>query len=771
MFRRLSTELAVVYAGLFGAVLLLIAGAVFIAVSDNSDRTVRAEMTASSAVFDRLWNMRADQLSSTAEVLSRDFGFRKAAATGDKDTILSALDNLQSRFSLDTAMLVDLDGRVLSLDDKLDGQAPPDLKIALDAREKASGVIMLGGQPYQAVAAQVSAPTPIGWVVFGQRIGAKELGELEGLSAVPLKARLYLRSGDGAWAGFGEKAGGKVDAKLGAAFDHPGKTFVRLPDRDAIAGAKTIQSFGPGLSASLLLEYSMTTAQAHDRSLMGAIMIIGGVGLIALIAGSWLVSGRVTGPISALRAAAGKLARGELAEVTVHGRNEIAELAANFNRMSGEIAAREQRITQMARHDNETGLLNLRALEDRLDERRWNTDRARIYAAAIAIDRFAHLRGAIGHGLSAKLIAEIGERVAQLSRGMIVGRTATDTVGVVFEADALSDAQALVAEIASNVQRPLHLGADSIAVQATIGLACDADGVDMAVGLLGRAEVAVAQARAKRISIAMFDRAAYGDPASSLSLMSSMIAGLERGDLYLAHQPKFDFRAGRAVSAESLLRWKHPDRGFIPPDSFIGMAEETGHIRPLTDWVLDRAIYDQRIMREAGIEIPLSINISGRLLSSEEFAERAIRQIRRSSADLCFEITETAVIDNPKIAIAIMQEWRDAGVGVSIDDYGSGLSSLSYLRTIPAQELKIDRSFVMGMSSGNSDSLLVKSTVDLAHSLGMSVTAEGVETAEQFAILSAMGADTAQGYYIARPLAMKDALEFWTRGNAASRSA
>jgi EAL domain-containing protein (putative c-di-GMP-specific phosphodiesterase class I) len=209
----------------------------------------------------------------------------------------------------------------------------------------------------------------------------------------------------------------------------------------------------------------------------------------------------------------------------------------------------------------------------------------------------------------------------------------------------------------------------------------------------------------------------------------------------------------------------------IPPDTFIGMAEETGHIRPLTDWVLDRAIIDQRRMREAGKDMKLSINISGRLIANEQFADRALRQIRRSGADLCFEITETAVIDNPKLAVDVMTELRAAGVDISIDDYGSGLSSLSYLRTIPAQELKIDKSFVIGMAHGNSDALLVKSTIDLAHSLGMKIAAEGVETAEALALLQTMGADLAQGYYIARPMPLDDFLKFEPPAQAATRPA
>src|SRR5689334_11206705 len=200
MFKRLSTELALIYAALFGAVLLLIAGAVWLAVEANSREAVKAEMSASSAVFDRLWKLRADQLSQTADLLAHDFGFRKAVATADEETALSALDNLQSRSTNDTAFIVDLDGRILSMDATLKGTTDRSLLAALNANPEASGVLMLGGAPIQAVAAPINVPTLIGWVVFGKKLGGAELGELEGLSAIPLTAHLYIRDGNKPWA-------------------------------------------------------------------------------------------------------------------------------------------------------------------------------------------------------------------------------------------------------------------------------------------------------------------------------------------------------------------------------------------------------------------------------------------------------------------------------------------------------------------------------------------------------------------------------------------
>lgn len=775
MFKRLSTELTLIYAALFGVVLLLISGAVWMAVQDNSRQAVRAEMTASSAVFDRIWKLRADQLSQTAEVLARDFGFREAVATGDKETMLSALENIQSRFGFDTAVIIRPDGSTLSLDEALPDHADADLLSAVQANPDASGVLMLGDTTYQAVAAPVNAPTLIGWVVFGRRLGGLELGELEKLSAIPLAAHLYVKSGAHPWATIEDRKDKRIsvaaDELAARAVRDAGNMLINIPEQNSVAGVKQLQAFGAGITPVLLLEYSLTVNQAHYRDMLSTIMLIGVAGLIALIAGSWFVSRRVTGPISGLRGAASRLMRGELAEVRVSGRNEIAELATNFNTMSAEIAAREQRILHLAEHDQETGLPNPRVLNARVETMRAYTSPDTIFAAILGVNRFDQVRAAIGHTLSARLISEIAARISAAHAELTVGRATTDALAIIFMAESREAAECTVKAVIDIASRPFPLGDDRIDVIMTGGLACDADDADAHLSLLERAEVAVEQARARRVNVASFDRAAYGDPSSALSLMSSMIQGLSNGEIFLTYQPKFDLRDGRIRSAEALLRWRHPQRGMIPPDSFVPMAEETGHIRPLSDWVIDRAIADQRKFRMAGHDITICVNVSGRLVTSEPFIARALRQIRRAGARLCFEITETAVIDNSKLALEMMGALRAADVDISIDDYGLGLSSLSYLRAIPAQELKIDKLFVQNMQQGNCDALLVKSTIDLAHSLGMKCTAEGVETAETLSMLEAMGVDVIQGYHIARPLPQDEFLQFIAEQSANSARA
>ncbi|MGZ6016712.1 MAG: putative bifunctional diguanylate cyclase/phosphodiesterase, partial [Phenylobacterium sp.] len=320
---------------------------------------------------------------------------------------------------------------------------------------------------------------------------------------------------------------------------------------------------------------------------------------------------------------------------------------------------------------------------------------------------------------------------------------------------AADDAARLMAEL----EHPLHIGGDAIDVSLSLGLASITRGAGPGAAI-EQANIALDQARAGKRKVAFFDAAAYGDPASNLSLMSGMLGALEDGALELFYQPKFDMRERSVTGVEALSRWRHPHRGMLPPDLFIPMAEETGHIRTLTEWVLKRTINDQRTMAEAGHLLDMSINISGRTLGEPDFADFALDQAARAAGQLMFEITETAVIQNPEAALAMLDRFAEAGIAISIDDFGTGLSSLAYLKRIRGQELKIDKSIVQGVTESQRDALIVRSTIDLAHSLGLKVTAEGVETDACYALLAGMGCDQAQGYLIAKPLPLKELLTF-----------
>jgi EAL domain-containing protein (putative c-di-GMP-specific phosphodiesterase class I)/GGDEF domain-containing protein len=746
MFRRLRTKLTVLYAGLFGVSLLLVSAAVYAAITSNAERQVRRELEASGTVFDRIWALRSQQLQSGAELLSRDFGFREAVASHDAATIRSALANLSGRLGADLAFIVGVDGSVSAADGRrVDPQAARLLR-TLDGEDAASGVFVMGAQPYEAISAPILSPTLTGWVVFANRLDRRQMAELERLSAIPLTAEV-------APPGHGAAAARELDG----------------PDGRAIELAKPLKTLSAGAPATLVLRYPLALALQPYRMLLETAGAAGLVGFLLLLAGSWALARSVTRPISALDEAARRLQRGEDAKVEAGSRDEIGRLAASFNTMAAEIRERERRITHLAMHDPDTDLPNRSALERDLEPLLEFADGRILMVAALGLDRFHHVRGAIGYGLASALVREIGAKARWLHPEHRVARLSTDVLGVAFIADDLADAQAQAAGVLEALEKPIRLGDNTIDVSLSAGLAAHHLHEEVVGSLVERANIALDQARAARRKIGLFDPALYGDPASNLSLMSEMLRGVTSGEMLLHHQPKLDLRRGKVTGVEALVRWRHPERGLMSPDQFILMAEETGHIGPLTEWVLGRAIEEQALLRHDGHELAMSVNLSGRLLGDAEFADTALDMVRGARGEVCFEITETAVIENPERALEVLDRFSKHGIRISIDDYGSGLSSLAYLKQIRADELKIDKAFVMQMAESQRDALLVRSTVDLAHSLGLKVTAEGVETDMALSLLAGMGCDVAQGFLIARPMPLKELLTFMSEEKAGAR--
>lgn len=457
---------------------------------------------------------------------------------------------------------------------------------------------------------------------------------------------------------------------------------------------------------------------------------------------------RVTGPLLHLAATVRHIAQSHdyAARVAVASDDEVGDLCAGFNTMLGEIKDREQRITDLALHDPETDLPNRVAFERALAKRL--SSGAPFAVAAIGIDRFQLIRSAVGYQLANDLVAEIGARLAGANAARISG----DVIGCVLDVDGADAARQKASVLLLEAEEPVLLGENTLDVNVSIGLAVFGVHADTPRLLVERANVALDQARTARQKLQAFDETAYMHTASNVSLMGDMMRALHNGEMSLHLQPKYDIRKHTITGAEALARWNHPIRGAVPPDLFIAMAEETGAIAIFTEWSLREAIAVQRRLAAADHSPSIAVNLSGRLLADAAFTAQAAQLLGLAAGEIYLEITETASIDNQEAALRNIATLKAAGATIALDDYGQGLSSLAYLRRIPADELKIDKAFVLRLGEHPRDALLVKSTIDLAHSLGLRVTAEGVETEAALAALAAMGCDMAQGYLIARPM-------------------
>lgn len=718
-FRNLRVRLTVLYMGLFGLALVITAAAVVTAITRSAEQMVRAELVATGAVYDQIWSARSAQLHQGAALLAQDFGFREAVATGDDPTVQSALANLAARQGVEGALMMLVDGHVVAEGVALDDATLDTLWAALDQEARDDGILRINGVEHQAVAAPIRAPVLLGWVIFIQRLDAAQMRELERLSAIPLEAAIVSAGA----APQAQDAGPRlIDGRM--VLTRP------LPSLDA-------------RGADLVLTYEMARAMAPYGAMFAWLGLIAVAGTVMMMGGAWLLSRSITRPIRALDDAVHRLEAGERVEVAVQSDDELGRLARSFNHMVGAIRDREARLNHLALHDHETGLQN------RLGFERALAAEQDACVVVFHVARFETVRAAVGYDAAARLIRQLGERL-----GAVAQQPAARIAPGMLALKAAGPAEAALAwavEVRNAAEGSFEVDQAPIDVQLTVGVAPRADTL-VSLSDIDRAVVAVDQAGFGTERAAIFDAAAYGDPSGNLSIIGDLMRALENGEFSVSYQPKLDLRSGRLTGAEALARWTHPRRGFVSPDLFITIAEETGHIREVTDWVLARALADQARLADEGLEVKMSVNVSGRLLGDPGFVEAALALAATARGPLCLEITETAVIYNADAAIAAIERLSSAGVEMSIDDYGSGLSSLAYLKRLPASELKIDKAFVMAIDSGSRDALLVKSTIDLAHALGMRVTAEGVETEAGLALLQAMGCDLAQGYLIGRPM-------------------
>jgi EAL domain-containing protein (putative c-di-GMP-specific phosphodiesterase class I)/GGDEF domain-containing protein len=766
-FKSIQTRLTVLYAALFVVVLLSLAIALQIVLMANARREVGGELQSSGAVFERLWSLQTERLQQGGEAMVQDFGFRQAVATGDVATVQSALANLTRRLKVDRAIILKADGSIMGGANEA-GLDPKRLSNSLDPEVATSGIMTLNGAFYLTVAAPVLAPDPQGWALFALKLDRTELGALERTASIPLRAELIAGNAP-ALAGAAAAstklralvsqalAGRQIAPQNLTVYGAPSMVLVRR--LDGLAG-------GPGVG--LVLTYPLAKALAPYIRLRNLIAVVGFFGGCALLAGGAFVARGIARPVRALDAAARSLKEGQTAELAINGEDELARLAHSFNEMAETIRARETRITQMAYTDMETDLGNQRALEQAVSQLLRDRPEPALAVAVIAIDRFSQVRGAIGHGLAQQLVATVGQRLISMNCKH-VSRLSNASLGFAIPCADLASAEAQIDELTTAMRAAFPLAGTVVDITVTAGLAA-ADKDMSAETVIEQARIAVDQAASLGARYATFDADAYGDPGQNLSLMSELMQAIGSDELTLVYQPKLDLRQGRVTGVEALTRWKHQVRGPLSPDLFITMAEETGHIREMTDWALDCALADQARLAQAGHQVTMSVNLSGRLLSDDAFILKALDRLN-GQGDICLEITETAVINNPERAKVNIARLIETGVSISIDDYGSGLSSLAYLRDIHAHELKIDKAFVLRMDQTAKDALLVRSTVDMAHSLNLRVTAEGVETAATLALLTAMGCDLAQGYFIAKPMPLMNLLEHLGDSNYVQRPA
>ena len=769
---RLDTRFVLLSLGL----LLVIQTASFAfirrAIDANARQSITVELQSAERVFHRLVDQLSERLTESSRILATDYGFRDAIGTGDQPTIDDALANQTARIGATLAIFVDnaMASRGTNAPDATRLIPMVDRIAATAARDEgqASGIVVLDGQATLLVVVQVKAPLPIGWVAMTFPIGKALLEDLFKLTSIhstilarPDRTALSGTATAGSWIIDSTTQTGSRDAIEIADIvraappvrDSDSVIDERIGDdlhRIAIHRLEGNQA----ASALLVLTRSIDEAIAPYRTLQWRLLALTLLGAALFGLGSFAMARRVTRPLQALSASAGKLGEGDYeTPVAVLQGGEVGALSEGFESMRVAVRERDRRITRLAFTDELTGLPNRAGFVDALT--RCLEEDAHASVMILDLDRFKKVNEVMGHQAGDRLLAVFATRLQEGTPDVdLIARFGGDEFAILVRGREAQTAESIAEHIRLMLESPMRVDEQTVDIGAGIGIAHFPAHGATAASLLASAELAMYEAKRRQQTVQIYHPALDTAGSTSLSMLSEIRRAIEADELELWLQPKVRLADGRLSAAEALVRWRHPERGLVPPMHFVPFLEQTGWIHLLTAWVLRQSTIASMVLRNQGLNLRIAVNLSARDLMDSDLPSKIERHLIESGlgADsLCLEITESAMMDDPDRALATLERLHRLGLSLSIDDFGTGYSSLAYLKRLPVSQLKIDRSFVMNMTKDPADAQIVRSTIDLAHNLGLSVVAEGVETEAEWAALKDMRCDEAQGYLISRP--------------------
>ncbi|WP_460150021.1 putative bifunctional diguanylate cyclase/phosphodiesterase [Pseudomonas sp. S3_A03] len=761
-------------AGVLALLLLVVVAATYFAVKTATTRAVenqaQVQLNTGRQVFERLLDLRGRRLQYGLGWLTADGPFKQAVAAGNPAKVLAALRRHGTGIRSSEVFVLGLDGDVMvsTLALFTRGQTFPYRDALRQARR--SGLQMLivamDGRPYLLVQDQVLDPQPIARVVMGFPMDTLFANELRSMSNLDVSF-LSVQAG---------RPGPLFSTQPVA---HQATTFSLLRDAPANAQASIQLFYGERVLSQVVslantggadevrvllqspLEHALESFAPLDRQFLGIALAV----LVVSLAGALFLARRVSRPLNALVEAAGRIGSGDYrTPVRVRGHDEFGLLARAFNAMQSGIAVRERQLAHNALHDPLTGLPNRALAMERLGSA--ISARRPVVLLYLGIENYR----AINEGFGPEGV-EIMMREA--SRCLCMSLLASDTAAritgseflLLLENTEVDRAVARADRLYALLTEPQHIGHDELRHEVSIGIAAyPADGQQVEE-LISRAAIARHDAAALPGYLQVYQQDRDLAHQRQITLIRDLRRAAAEGELHLCYQPKLDLKHGQVRQAEALLRWQHPTFGLVSPAEFIPLAERTGSMAGLTQWVIEEAIRQSAEWARRGLLIQLSVNISVDDLADDDLAIRVtalLAQYAVQAEQLIFEITESAIMHNPQQALRVLEQLRGCGISLAVDDFGTGYSSLAQLQRLPVQELKIDQSFVRNLDSTSGDGVIVRSTIEMSHNLGLKVVAEGVEFEPSLKLLKQWNCDTAQGYLISRPLNAM-AFERWLR--------
>jgi EAL domain-containing protein (putative c-di-GMP-specific phosphodiesterase class I)/GGDEF domain-containing protein len=772
---RFATKLS-----LFLAVtLVVIQGVTGLAIYSSIRSTLvnegKTRLATASDQFIRQLDETEAQVADGVKVLTLDFALRQSIAMHDRVTVVSALRNHAQRVGAARLRLVETDGTIGAdtaaadeprQDSSAEPASPPPRPADFEfpallqkaaEQERAAAIAVIDGVPVRLIVVPVLAPDPIAYVAAELPLDDTFLARMRMLSGLPEMTGLAIGT-IGDW----KVTAGPIEGLLawrradGGASIRDQPSIIGRPGNEMIF-LTTVLAAAPGSPVvAAVMGYPLSQALRPYHPLALVLLTALGTGLLGTLVGAALIARGVARPIELLARYARRIETGDYKVPPIlRQRDEVGQLSKALNRMTQGIADREDRIRHQALHDAVTGLRNRQALTEAMDGLLLGRPAA---VLVIALVRLQVIANTVGRDIADRVMLDAAKRITELAGKSLVGCIGERSFGVLFaDCDAVEGERRATSFIEA-FEQPYWETDLTVDAGVGIGIALSpAHGADAAI-LLRRAEVAQQAALSAKVRQAFYHPETDPHRPGLLSLMSDLRRGILSGELELLYQPKYDLRSRRISGAEALVRWNHPERGTVMPDTFIALAEETGNIQLLTRWALSAGMAQAARWRRQGLDLRMSINLSIRDLEDKTLPDRIAALLIENALppeSLVLEITESALTLELDAVIAVLERMADQGIALSIDDFGAGQSSLTYLRRLPVREVKIDKAFVQNLAEYSDDQAIVAAVVDLGHRLGYAVTAEGVEDAASLQILSGFGCDYAQGYYIARPLSVE----------------
>ncbi len=761
-------------AGVLALLLLVVVAATYFAVKAATTRAVenqaQVQLSTGSQVFERLLDLRGRRLQYGLDWLTADGPLKLAVAEGNPETVMAALQRHGTGLRSSEVFVLGLDGKVMvsTLPVLTHGQLFPYDEALRHARR--SGLQMLivamDGQPYLLVQDVVLDPQPIARVVMGFPMDKLFANELRSMSNLEVSF-LSVQNGQ-----VGELFSTQPEAYRATIIDtlhqahlNPDAQINLFYGQRVLSQVLPLANTGEGDEVRVLLQspldHALESFAPLDRQFLGIALAV----LLVSLAAALLLARRVSRPLNALVEAAERIGAGDYrTPVRVRSHDEFGLLAQAFNAMQSGIAVRERQLAHNALHDPLTGLPNRALAMERLGSA--ISAQRPVVLLYLGIENYR----VINEGFGPQGVEEMLREASRcLSMCLLASDTAARIAGSEFllllENTEIDRAVARADRLYALLTEPQRIGNDEVRHEVSIGIAAyPADGQQVEE-LISRAAIARHDAASLPGHLQIYQQDRDLAHQRQITLIRDLRRAVVEGELFLCYQPKLDLIHGHVRQAEALLRWQHPTLGQVSPAEFIPLAERTGSMRSMTLWVIEEAIRQIAEWAGRGLHIQLSVNISVDDLADDDLAIRVtalLMQYGVAAQQLTFEITESAIMHNPQQALSVLEQLRSCGISLSVDDFGTGYSSLAQLQRLPVQELKIDQSFIRNLDSASGDGVIVRSTIEMSHNLGLKVVAEGVEFEPSLKLLRQWKCDTAQGHLISKPL-NAIAFEMWMR--------